>query len=110
CVPYWSGDNGGATSKGVTRDEVRIGAPDYDGNIHPWLQAFFNKRFEFYGRKLQIVQVPNEKACPGQQADATAADEQFHVFATMNYNGSLGQCYYEELSRRRIVSASEYAV
>src|SRR5581483_8402822 len=27
CVPYWSGDNGGATAKGVTRDEVRIVVP-----------------------------------------------------------------------------------
>src|SRR5688500_10245544 len=24
CVPYWAGDNGGATSKGVTRDEIRV--------------------------------------------------------------------------------------
>src|SRR5687767_737413 len=24
CVPYWSGDNGGATWRGVTRDEIRV--------------------------------------------------------------------------------------
>src|SRR5688500_15884936 len=27
CVPYWEGDNGGSTYKGVTRDEIRIAAP-----------------------------------------------------------------------------------
>src|SRR5688572_17912425 len=25
CVPYWAGDNGGATWQGVTRDEIIIG-------------------------------------------------------------------------------------
>src|SRR5438270_4484283 len=27
CVNYWKGDNGGATSYGVTRDEIRIAVP-----------------------------------------------------------------------------------
>src|SRR5688572_25910879 len=24
CVPYWVGDNGGSTSKGVTRDSIKV--------------------------------------------------------------------------------------
>src|SRR5687768_3921919 len=42
CVPYWSGDNGGATARGATRDEVRIGS---NWGLQPQLVAFFNKRF-----------------------------------------------------------------
>src|SRR5439155_17384244 len=54
CVPYWQGDNGGATSKGVTADEIRIAVPkmtDTDAQF----AAFFNSRFEFYGRKLHLL-------------------------------------------------------
>src|SRR5688500_10546893 len=46
CVPYWQGDNGGATWKGVTRDEVRVVIPHYDVNqaagFHNILAGFFN--------------------------------------------------------------------
>src|SRR5688572_7868513 len=28
CVPYWSGDNGGSTWRGVTRDEIRVVDPN----------------------------------------------------------------------------------
>src|SRR5687768_6307208 len=31
CVPYWDGDNGGATYKGVTRDEIRVVVPSDTG-------------------------------------------------------------------------------
>ena len=54
CIPYWKGDNGGATSKGVTRDSIYIAIPTPKGFQKEYLalQNFFNKRFQFYGRKL----------------------------------------------------------
>jgi hypothetical protein len=81
CVPAWTGtDNGGATSQGVTADEVRIGigvpvssaveegplqrefAPD-DADTERLLKAwqiYFNERFETYGRYLQFYVVKVE--------------------------------------------------
>src|SRR5256885_11938042 len=62
CVPYWSGDNGGATFKGVTRDEIRVAVMHVEGHngdpITPEMQSiadFFNKRFEFYGRRIHLL-------------------------------------------------------
>src|SRR5256885_6473236 len=81
CVPYWSGDNGGATYKGVTRDEIRIKTPGYDFSqtpgYHADLQAFFNKRFEFYGRHITLLPNNVSGGTPAeQQASAAEVDEQ----------------------------------
>src|SRR5438067_2140729 len=61
CVPYWSGDNGGATAKGVTRDEVRVimATPPVSAAVTAALQSFFNRRFEFYGRHMNIIAMPS---------------------------------------------------
>ncbi|MCU1295622.1 MAG: hypothetical protein JWP08_4472, partial [Bryobacterales bacterium] len=54
CIAYWKGDNGGATSKGVTRENVYIAVPTPENAQAQYtaLFNFFNKRFQFYGRKL----------------------------------------------------------
>lgn len=54
CIAYWKGDNGGATARGVTRDSIYIAIPTPEGAQAQYtaLQNFFNKRFQFYGRKL----------------------------------------------------------
>ena len=78
CIAF-SGDNGGATYKGVTPTEITIsarlaGLPDFSAapgdsgpaatfSIKPeeikrtieGLGEYFNSRFQFYGRKLKIV-------------------------------------------------------
>src|SRR5687768_12377464 len=87
CVPYWEGDNGGATYQGVTRDEIRIASPEFSEGLHNVLQNFFNKRFEFYGRRMTLFKVPNEKGDPEEQrADAVYTDEQESAFASTTYN------------------------
>jgi hypothetical protein len=84
CVPYFNGDNGGATYRGVTRDEVRVliyfegGYLYSDGtkspeeayvdlldapgeNEDPTVRAFrgwqryFNDRFQTYGRLVHFI-------------------------------------------------------
>ena len=54
CIAYWQGDNGGATAKGVTRENIYVAIPTPKGFQKEYvaLQAFFNRRFQFYGRKL----------------------------------------------------------
>src|SRR5581483_7090093 len=51
CVAYWTGDNGGATYKNVTGDTIVVAAPAASPRVMADLEAYFNKRYEFYGRK-----------------------------------------------------------
>src|SRR5207249_1400399 len=60
CVPAWRGDNGGATTKGVTENEVRVvvpvaSEPNVPADYVNALERFFNNRFEFYGRQLRLI-------------------------------------------------------
>jgi hypothetical protein len=110
CVPYWDADNGGVTSPGVTANEIRIGVADPPPASAPTmftdLEAFFNKRFEFYGRKLKLVTVPGSGTDePAQRAQARAAQEQSHVFAALMRGSGSGYYYYDELANRKIISA-----
>jgi len=107
CVPYWEGDNGGATYKGVTRDEIRIYVPANSARTpslaYPLFEAFFNSRFEFYGRKLRMVlQSRDSCAEADQRADAVEA-ESFEVFASAHYQCHYGYWYLDELARRGII-------
>lgn len=106
CVPYWSGDNGGATYRGVTRDEIRIAVNSNDKDSNTKFATFFNKRFEFYGRHITMVPVKSAGGDPAQQkAMAASADEEGHVFAsTTNFDGG-GVDYASELARRGIVES-----
>ena len=54
CIAYWKGDNGGATATGVTKDSIYIAVPTPENKTAQYnaLFNFFNKRFQFYGRKL----------------------------------------------------------
>ncbi len=110
CVNYFEGDNGGATSKGVTRDEIRIAWARYQTVMEPvvdTLVAFFNKRFEFYGRKIQLVKYsasgsPNPTA---MRATAARVDEELGAFASFGYQGISfhSQPFFEELARRGVL-------
>src|SRR5687767_1100554 len=106
CVPFWSGDNGGATYKGVTRDEVRIAAPWL---YSPALDRFFNARFQFYGRRLNVIDSNADFAggctTQGQEAAAVAADEQRRVFASLEGPCGASQ-YHLALARRGIVGVA----
>jgi hypothetical protein len=109
CVPYWKGDNGGATHQGVTRDTIKIKIPLYDGlqnpGLHEALENFFNRRFEFYGRKLVLEQgEPQSGPSPeNQRADAAHADEVEKVFASTT-GGAGAYFYHQELARRKVLS------
>ncbi|HZQ27357.1 MAG TPA: hypothetical protein VFA94_06640, partial [Acidimicrobiales bacterium] len=107
---YWQGDNGGATYKGVTGDTITISIPSPNKRVVADLQAYFNNRYEFYGRKLNLVLSKdngNENTCTDRKAQAQADDEQLHIFAaTTASNGNAGQCYHSELARRKIINVS----
>lgn len=112
CVPFFQGDNGGATSPGVTANEIRVVAPQFAGPI-PYITAmerFFNNRFELYGRKLRII--PNLSdfnpagTTQGELAAAAAAEKERKAFASLDTQFG-GYVYRKELARRGIVSIGE---
>ena len=119
CVAYWKGDNGGATAKGVTRDTIKIAVPYEDGQVgNPLtenakaLEAFFNRRFEFYGRKIVLFRVQGkdhqaQNPDPAKQrADAVEVDAR-GAFASTAYaeQGGIEYEYHDELARRKIISS-----
>ncbi|MCU1589353.1 MAG: hypothetical protein JWP11_609, partial [Frankiales bacterium] len=56
CIAFFQGDNGGATAKGVTKDSIYIAVPTPESSETQYtaLANFFNKRFQFYGRKIVL--------------------------------------------------------
>ncbi len=113
CVQFWEGDNGGTTWKGVTGDDIKIAYPTSQvATWTPIVQAyanFFNRRFEFYGRKLTIIPVLASTASyddpPVQRSVAQKVDEEVKAFASTPYLGGLSNDspFYDELTRRRII-------
>ena len=111
CVPYFVGDNGGATYKGVTADEIRIAMPAYDAFMATTLENYFNARYEFYGRQLRLLKGYDTALGAGNpaatmRADATAVDEQMHAFASVIYQDQTGYHYYAELACRHLIGVT----
>ncbi|HET6908096.1 MAG TPA: hypothetical protein VFH54_02065 [Mycobacteriales bacterium] len=76
CIRYWVGNNGGATSQGVTKDAIYVAVPTPNGFTTEYaaLQNFFNNRFEFYGRRL-IFEYCTPKAGSGSQGSGDQANQ-----------------------------------
>lgn len=109
CIPYFEGDNGKATSPGVTENEIRIAMPNASGDDIVQLERYFNTRFQFYGRQMKIVR---DVGCfGGTPASAKSAAQ---GIAALNVFGTVGFCdiggveyyFYDELARNKIVSVS----
>lgn len=110
CANYWEGDNGGATSRGVTAQEIRVAYPNTEpaAGLFQKLLPHFNRRYQFYGRIIRGVpiSVPNNNRI----AFAAAADEA-GVFAALDYQQDItpntsGEPTLEELVRRKIVTVA----
>jgi hypothetical protein len=73
CIAYWRGNNGGATAQGVTRDAIYVAVPTPNGfkTQYAAFANFFNKRFQFYGRKIVF-----EFCSPGAGADSQGSGDQ----------------------------------
>lgn len=125
CVPFWHGDNGGATSSGVTGDTIWLGIPsDCQTSSDPsstaesslaysLLPRFFNQRFEFYGRTVKtwcLQEGDGQLSATGQGADADAmAAHQPAVFASALYRAQGGEYYLPRAAcAHHIVSVTFY--
>jgi hypothetical protein len=109
CIAYWSGDNGGATATGVTRDAVYIVVPTPESaeNKYTALANFFNNRFQFYGRKMVLEFCETNKNGSDQAtqiADAANAASGCSgmpkPFASQFYRQNNGAYYMREMGCR----------
>lgn len=108
CVPKFSGDNGGSTYKGVTKDTIKVAyfqvaedaatdavltaanANDSDeqiqAGVRDWV-TFYESHFQMYGRKADVVFVkasgPSTDAAAGR-ADAIKIADEIGAFVALN--------------------------
>ncbi len=109
CVNFFEGNNGGATSRGVTGDEIVVAVP-VNNKFASLYTAYFNSRYEFYGRKLVIKAVSGGGSPQGMVSLAVKVDKEVGAFAstTIGDNGGGEYVYYDELAKRGIVSTNGY--
>jgi len=128
CLAAWSGDNGGATSRGVTAEEITVvirtttdmetylaaqGTPPFEQRVADaqTLIDFFNANYELYGRRVvlrsfngqgnQLSEI-NGGGQAGAQADAqTAQDMGAFAGITGGFGGFVP--YAEALAERGII-------
>lgn len=124
CSPAWTGDNGGATWRGVTRSEIRLAvvyrggdtglvegpvsdeptpnesAPNRTLRVY---QRYFNQRFQTYGRTLRLYAVAISTNVDNQRAGAVRAAEEHKAFGSVGI-GAASVPYMEEAVRRKLVA------
>ena len=124
CVPEFTGDNGGATAKGVTGDTIKVAYyvpppgtdaqqalqglvddPEATRQTRDNFTAMLNETFETYGRKVELVQVQ----ASGQATDDVAAKndavriaEEIGAFAVIG-GPNLTNVYADELVSRGVM-------
>ena len=103
CVAFFDGDNGGATGKGVTRDEVTVvlhtpknadrpspldckdSPTSSDVNIELACKAYmryFNTRYQTYGRSVHLYSTRDSQSSSSARiAETQAIDERLRPFA-----------------------------
>jgi hypothetical protein len=128
CVEPFEGDNGGATSPGVTTDEITVVVYNADPALDPLQAAFFRgagadvdpdanrtgfegylrlfeQYYELYGRKLRIESyrgtgTPDDEV--KAKADAIAIADEYHPFAVIN-GPTQSSAFADELAARKIL-------
>jgi hypothetical protein len=126
CAGPFTGDNGGATYKGVTANEITVAlimctnvmasnngpidenATDGNGRDKTLraYQRYFNQNYQFYGRHLQLISLNpkdgntcNETA---NKAMVAEADDTYHSFGII---ADIGYTYQEAVRRKMMVEA-----
>lgn len=116
CIAYWAGNNGGATTRGVTGNEIKVAllSNGADQRAVADLQTFFNRTFEFYGRQLHLDpggQGPSSSysgdECTYQRsvADELAAEDDF---ATTDPDGQTPACFLDEAAADHVVTVAGF--
>ena len=130
CQPAFTGDNGGATAKGVSATEIRIGlSPDLTGvrdcgeipataepgesdtnRTYRVLRDFFNENLELYGRRMRWFFSCAPDGSAGEEAERARGvrlAEEFGVFASI---GEFSGFVADEATRRGVVHFANIVV
>jgi hypothetical protein len=104
CVNYFEGDNGGTTAFGVTRDEIRIGVPGFRAALFDAFLPHFNDRYEFYGRKLRLVNTEAE----GRYAAVSAKEQGAFAAVHPEFSGNVyaDSGFMQEAARLGVVAVT----
>ena len=124
CLPAFEGDNGGATSKGVTEDTIRVAfyqAPEnadllstLQGKTDEPEEAMATRRaqiamltdlYETYGRRVELVEFLGTGDADDETAaiaDAREVAQDLDVFASIG-GPTLTGAYAEELARQGVL-------
>jgi hypothetical protein len=130
CFAPFTGDNGGATSTGVTADEITVvyyEGPDADPIISfvtdaiavddtnaqqfdtmKELVRYYETYYEFYGRKIKLIPFTGTGIATDEvsaRADAAAIVEQYHPFAVIG-GPALTSAFGDELAARKTLCVS----
>lgn len=124
CVPVFTGDNGGATAKGVTADTVKVAyyvpkpgsdaeaalqglvdPPEASAQTREDFAEVLNQVYELYGRKVELVPVdasgdPDDPIAA--KNDAVKIAEEIGAFAVIGGPG-LSNNYADELASRGVL-------
>lgn len=118
CVPFFKGDNGGATWRGVTGTEIKVavgnpadsttGRPLFSAENLKAYETFFNRRYEFYGRQLRLIPFTPARAAAtavDMTNDAVKVDKEIGAFGAVMYSEQDGRqyVYFDALAQRKIV-------
>ncbi|HXA29886.1 MAG TPA: hypothetical protein VN193_14190 [Candidatus Angelobacter sp.] len=127
CIPFWNDPkgNGCNTSMGVTGGgsgptcqggDIEIQNEYPAGTIPTGMTDFFNKRFEFYGRRLHLDTTPNTcnqqsggvgANAQGQRAQADCevqASQPTGLFAAMEDQTGSGISYADEMAQHKVIA------
>lgn len=112
CAPtVFEGENGGATTAGVTATEIRVAYTGDSTSYRPAITAvldYANRHFELYGRRLVPVFVPPGAAgdVVSQRAVAAQIGEQ-DVFAAFEaLDRRWYPAFFQELARQNVISVT----
>jgi hypothetical protein len=134
CAAKFDGENGGATSRGVTKDTITVTfrraqstqdtavyaaagdaapAPDpqFIADIKTYVD-YFNKQYELYGRKVVVKDFQGQgdyiQEDQGQGQAAAAADgataAQLGGFADITFPLKASRPYWESLARNKVIA------
>jgi hypothetical protein len=128
CVPVFDGDNGGATTGGVTADTIRIvryvpqandaaasfgplaaAADDSQDEQHQTMQDYFDiysSQAELYGRQIELIDYPATGAATdvvAARADGRQIAEELEPFAVLGGPGLDEGAFAQELTAHDIV-------
>ncbi|HEX9968718.1 MAG TPA: hypothetical protein VGB03_01160, partial [Acidimicrobiales bacterium] len=137
CVPKFTGDNGGVprNTRGVTKDTIKVvallgnygsavqailetqGSPSY-AKFSAFAEAtekYLNSKYEFYGRKIDIVPYQFKATTGGEKApnDAELRNEVRQIVQTHNpfavtWANSVSSGSYDEFSKLKVVNLGGY--